>query len=81
MTQICAFTTHSPTGTHMDDSLTKSPSNLRELVRSGTEGTRSELGKDVSNELRGIRYFARATNRRDESAPKVALATDRGREE
>ena len=65
----------------MDDSLTKSPSNLRELVRSESEGTRLELGKNVSNELRGIRYFARAVNRRDESAPKVALATDRGREE
>ena len=65
----------------MNDATTKSPSNLREVVRSGTEGTRLELGKDVSNELRGIRYFARGISKRNEDAPKVALATDRGREE
>ena len=64
----------------MNDTLSNKSPSAPSTDGTARQGVQLVGGKELCGDGRGIRYFARVVNRRDESAPKVALATDRGRE-
>lgn len=66
----------------MHDATTAIPSPMREVVRSGAESARMAFGAGSRNALPSrIERLTRTANSRDESTPKIELASDRGREE